>query len=66
MFGTESTLGDDSFLPAISARTGQKLVGFTASGSAEITVTGAKGGNAALASLITALANYGIIVDSTT
>ena len=29
------------------------------------TVTGSKGGNAALASLITALANLGLIVDST-
>lgn len=29
------------------------------------TVTGSRGGNAALASLITALANYGLIVDST-
>jgi hypothetical protein len=33
---------------------------------AKPTVTGSKGGNAALASLITALANYGLIVDSTT
>lgn len=42
-------------------------VGFN--GSAPIgkpTVTGAKGGNAALASLLTALANYGLITDSTT
>lgn len=30
------------------------------------TVTGAKGGNAALASLITALANLGFVTDSTT
>lgn len=30
------------------------------------TVTGAKGGNAALASLITAFANLGFIIDSTT
>lgn len=30
------------------------------------TVTGAKGGNAALTSLITALANLGFITDSTT
>jgi hypothetical protein len=32
---------------------------------AKPTVTGAKGGNAALASLLTALANYGLITDST-
>lgn len=31
-----------------------------------ITVTGSKGGNAALASLLTALANLGLVVDSTT
>lgn len=30
------------------------------------TVTGAKGGNAALTSLLTALANLGLITDSTT
>jgi hypothetical protein len=30
------------------------------------TVTGAKGGNAALTSLLTALASYGLIVDSST
>jgi len=31
---------------------------------AKPTVTGSRGGNAALASLLTALANYGLIVDS--
>ena len=33
---------------------------------AKPTVTGAKGGNAALGSLMTALANYGLVTDSTT
>jgi len=33
---------------------------------AEPTVTGSRGGNAALASLLTALANYGLITNSTT
>lgn len=33
---------------------------------AKPTVTGSRGGNAALASLITALASYGLVVDSTT
>lgn len=33
---------------------------------AKPTVTGAKGGNAALGSLLTALANYGLVTDSTT
>ena len=33
---------------------------------AKPTVTGAKGGNAALASLLTALASYGLVTDSTT
>ena len=33
---------------------------------AKPTVTGSRGGNAALASLLTALASYGLIVDGTT
>jgi hypothetical protein len=33
---------------------------------AKPTVTGSRGGNAALASLLTALASYGFITDSTT
>lgn len=42
-------------------------VGFHGTASiAKPTVTGAKGGNAALTSLCTALANYGLITDSTT
>lgn len=42
-------------------------IGFFASiGAAKQTVTGAKGGNAALGSLLTALAAYGLITDSTT
>lgn len=41
-------------------------VGFnTTTPIAKPTVSGSKGGNAALASLITALANYGLITDST-
>ena len=35
-------------------------------GTAQQTVTGSRGGNAALASLLTALATLGLIVDSTT
>jgi hypothetical protein len=35
-------------------------------GTAKPTVTGAKGGNAALASLMTALAGFGLVTDSTT
>jgi hypothetical protein len=46
--------------------TGQKL-GFNGTAPvAKPTVTGSKAANAALASLITALANYGLIVDTTT
>lgn len=41
------------------------LVGFHGTAPiAKPTITGSRGGNAALASLLTALANYGIIVDS--
>lgn len=39
---------------------------YTATPIAQPTVTGAKGGNAALTSLLTQLANLGLIVDSTT
>jgi hypothetical protein len=39
---------------------------FGASGNTKQTVTGSRGGNAALASLLTALASYGQITDSTT
>jgi hypothetical protein len=49
------------------AASGGVLLGFYgASAVAKQTVTGSKGGNAALASLITALANLGLITDSTT
>ena len=39
---------------------------FGSSGDSKNTVTGSRGGNAALASLLTALEDYGLIVDSTT
>jgi hypothetical protein len=42
------------------------LAFFNGSPTAKQTVTGAKGGNAALASLLTALANYGLITDGST
>lgn len=42
-------------------------VGFNgASAMTKPTITGSRGGNAALASLLTQLANYGLITDSTT
>jgi hypothetical protein len=41
-------------------------IGFNKAGVTKPTVTGSKGGNAALASLLTALANIGLITDSTT
>ncbi len=42
------------------------LAFFGAAGATQPTVTGSRGGNAALASLLTALANLGLIVNSTT
>ncbi len=39
---------------------------FGGGGTTQQTVTGSRGGNAALASLLTALANYGLIVNSST
>jgi len=50
---------------AISAASGLGLFG-TSALTSKPTVTGSKGSNVALASLITALANYGLITDSTT
>jgi hypothetical protein len=42
-------------------------VGFNGSAAiAKPTITGSRAGNAALASLLTALASYGLITDSTT
>lgn len=43
-----------------------KLAFFSGTPQAKPTITGSKGGNAALASLLTALANFGLITDSTT
>lgn len=43
-----------------------KLGFFASTGSAKATVTGSKGANAALASLLTALAGYGLLTDSST
>jgi hypothetical protein len=57
---------DDS-TGAVYLRIGTNLLGFfAASGTSKQTVTGSRGGNAALASLLTALANYGLVTDSTT
>jgi hypothetical protein len=39
---------------------------FGSTGTTKPTITGSKGGNAALASLLTALANLGLVTDSTT
>lgn len=39
---------------------------FGTGGSNQLTVTGSRGGNGALASLLTQLATYGLIIDSTT
>ena len=52
-------------LGALTADAGIGVFGHAAPGVVP-TVTGAKGGNAALASLLTALASYGLIVDSST
>jgi hypothetical protein len=46
--------------------TGQKLGFFGTTAVVKPTVTGSKGANAALASLLTALANFGLLTDSST
>lgn len=47
----------------ISSATGK--IGFNGAPISKPTVTGSRGGNAALASLLTALASYGLIIDGT-
>jgi hypothetical protein len=70
-----SYLGYDATLTGWEVVTGgNRMIGATATGlgfynatpAAKPTVTGSRGGNAALASLITALATLGLITDSTT
>lgn len=50
---------------ALLAGSGKNLGFFGSAGAAKQAPTGSRGGNAALASLLTALANYGLITDST-
>mgnify|MGYP007071578769 CR=1 FL=1 len=57
--------GVAAFARSVTTNSGIGVFGSSAPGSQPV-VTGSKGGNAALASLITALASYGLIVDSTT
>lgn len=54
----------ETLVASLNASGGIGLYGKTDPG--QQTVTGSKGGNAALASVITALAKYGIVVDATT
>lgn len=50
---------------AIGSTTTAVLQFFATAGATQQTATGSRGGNAALASLLTALAAYGLVVDST-
>lgn len=59
-------LQDSSINPVIETTNDSKLGFFNTPPVAKPTVTGAKGGNAALTSLLTKLANLGLITDSTT
>lgn len=61
-FGSPIGLSGDVVLSSISTKVGF----FGTSGTAKATVTGSKGANAALASLMTALAAYGLVTDTTT
>lgn len=63
--GVSVTTGGVSILAGGLAVTGN-LGLFGTAAIAQQTVTGSRGGNAALADLLTKLANYGLIVDSTT
>lgn len=50
----------------IAGDSAQKIAFFAASGAAKTTVSGSRGGNAALQSLLSALAGYGLVTDSST
>lgn len=62
--GTLLTSGDVAAGGSLRATTGFGCNGAVASG--KVTVAGSRGGNAALQSLLTALATFGLIADSTT
>jgi hypothetical protein len=59
-------LGSGSAKTVVLCGSNGYLGAFGSSGSVKQTITGSRGGNAALASLLTALANHGIIKNSTT
>ncbi|MCY7323368.1 MAG: hypothetical protein LH660_16570, partial [Phormidesmis sp. CAN_BIN36] len=63
---TATRLGVFTFTAPTARFTGANLGFFNATPAAKPTVTGSKGGNAALASLITALATLGLVTDTTT
>jgi hypothetical protein len=63
---TRATMTDEDGNPAYESGIGATTVGFyDATPVTKPTVTGSKGGNAALASLIAALASQGLITDTT-
>lgn len=68
LLGTDDAFrvyGPYLFVDAIFRHLGSTIGFYGASAVAKQTVTGSRGGNAALASLLTALANLGLITDST-
>jgi hypothetical protein len=61
----ELRLGNSGFIH-IRLGASNQIGFFEANGTTKQTITGSRGGNAALASLLTALANHGLITDSST
>jgi lipoprotein-anchoring transpeptidase ErfK/SrfK len=62
---TEGSVNAGSLVAAADlAHRGTRIGYFSAAMSTKLTVTGSRGGNAALASLLTQLATYGLITDS--
>ena len=59
-----AAVGSESLTAAIEVKDGSKLGFFAATPAAKPSVSGSRGGNAALASLITALATLGLVTDS--
>lgn len=65
LFAFDST-GAREFLRGEANGSAVKIGFFGAGGVVQPTVSGSRGGNAALANLLTALANLGLVIDSTT
>jgi hypothetical protein len=66
MESTDIKIWNGSTITLFQTHLGTQSLGFFGSSSTKLTVTGSRSGNAALASLLTQLATYGLITNSST